>query len=343
MSNQNPDKKSVTRVDAELSTKDRISRVTGTIFGAACANSLAGSTIGLSHKEINATLGLSGLDDFIAGLSRSHLPDHKPGELLADAFLALALGESLIDHKGSLSAPDLKKRFADLLADRTFTAASAGTLCIASMRNLVDETRPAEGGPEALHVNAAARAFVAGCLPGQPKTSDAVEVASAQARLTHGDMRAAASAAVIADSVSYFIAGNRLDNSTSVREYVAREIEIANLYDGRFAEAWDDIAPDLDYSRKASELPYSLVNVQSTVTEMVPTAVGIFLIFRHSAKEAIQAAARSGGDTDKIAIIVGALAGSYHGVEAIPLNWLEKVQHKERLQLLSDKINSLWN
>ena len=318
-------------------------RVEGSIFGAVCANSLGGSGIGLNNKDISATVGLSGLREFTPGLSRSHLPDHQPGQLLADAYLALALGESLVSHKGTLHPADLRKRFEELLTNEAFANASAGVNCIAGMRNLVDGVEPQADGPAAIHISAASRVFPVGCLPGPPATGDLVELAAQQARLTHGDPRAAASAAVVADSINYFIRGGRLDTEEEVRAYVAREIEIANRFDERFAEAWDDVAPDLDYSRPAEELPYSLVNVQSTVTELVPTAVGIFLIFRHSAEEAICAAARSGGDTDKVAIIVGALSGAYGGIDAIPARWRDKVEHKERVQKLCDEINKYWS
>lgn len=314
----------------------------GAIFGAVSGNSLGGSGIGLNHKDISATVGISGLREFTPGLSRSHLPDHKAGELLADAYLGLALGESLVAQKGKLNADDLKKRFEELLTNEAFAKASAGVHCISGMRHLVDGVKPPETGLEALHVNAATRAFTIGCLPGAPTTDDAVDVAVEQAKLTHGDARAAAAAAVVADSINYFIRGGRLDTVDEVRTYVARETEVGGRYDERFAEAWDDVAPDLDYVTPASELPYSLVNVQSTVTEMVPTAVGIFLIFRHSAEEAICAAARSGNDTDKVATIVGALAGAYHGIEAIPARFRENIQHKERIQKLCDDINNYW-
>ena len=318
------------------------SRIAGTLYGAVCANSLGGSGIGLNHKDISATVGLSGLRDFTPGLSRSHMPDHQPGHLLADAYLGLVVGESLVHEKGQLNAIDLKNRFAELLANETFANASAGVHCISSMRHLVDGVEPSESAPSSLHVSAATRVFAVGCLPGQPATADPVDLAAGQASLTHGDKRAAASAAVIADSINYFVRGGRLDTADQVRDYVNREIEIANRFDERFAEAWDDIAPDLDYTHPAEELPYSLVNVQPTVTELVPTAVGIFLIFRHSAEEAICAAARSGGDTDKVSIIVGALSGAYHGVDAIPERWREKIQHKQRIDDLCAGITKFW-
>jgi ADP-ribosylglycohydrolase len=147
---------------------------------------------------------------------------------------------------------------------------------------------------------------------------------------------------VVADSVHYFISGGRLDTEDQVRAYVKREFEVANRFDPRFAESWDDVAPDLDYTKPAEDLPYSLVNVESNVNELVPTAVGIFLIFRHSLEEAVCAAARSGGDTDTVAILVGALSGAYHGAANVPERWLKGVAMKEKLEALAQGLANLW-
>lgn len=318
-------------------------RVKGAVFGAVCANSLGGSGLGLNHKDISATVGLSGLRDFTPGLSRSLLPEHKPGQLLADAYQGLALGESLIERKGQLEASDLARRFERLLDAETFANASASVHTIAGMRNLIDGIEPQESGPEALNVSAASRVFAVGCLPGPKVTADPVEVAARQAGLTQGDKRAAAAAAVVADSINFFVRGGRIDTKEQVQAYVARQIEVANKFDARFSEAWDDVAPDLDYETPAESLPYSLVNVESTVTELVPTAVGIFLIFRHSAEEAICAAARSGGHTDTVSAIVGALAGAYHGFDALPVRWTAKIDERERVQKLCAELNRFWS
>ncbi len=317
-------------------------RIRGTIFGAICANSLGGSAVGLNFKEIAGTVGLSGLRDFAPGLSRSLLPDHQAGDLLADAYLGLALGESLVGHGGRLDKGDLKQRFEKLLTDPDFLSAGPGVPCVSALRRMVDGEAPTRDEPESTHGNAVSRVFPAGCLPGAGKTEEPVNIAIQQARLTHGDERAAAAAAVIADSISYFIYGGLMDSVNDVRAYVRRELEIANRFDQRFAEAWDDIAPDLDYGNPATELPYSLINVQSSVNELAPTAVGIFLIFRHSAEEAICAAARSGGDTDRVAAIVGALSGAYHGVAGIPERWLSKIKQKSRIEELCDGFSKLW-
>jgi ADP-ribosylglycohydrolase len=204
---------------------------------------------------------------------------------------------------------------------------------------MADGGEPADSGPESTHDHGAARAYPLGCLPDRV---DAVKISVEQAKLSQSDNRVWAAAAVIAHSVSRFVRGDRLDTADQVRGYVRREFEVAGSIDERFAEWWDDVAPDLDYTHPAFELPYSLVNVQSEVNEGVPTAVGIFLIFRHNFEEAVCSAASAGGDTDTAAAIVGALAGAYHGASAIPRRWLDKLDQRDRLEKTAQGLIDLW-
>ncbi len=315
-------------------------RVRGAIFGSACGNSLGGSCIGLNRKDIVSSLGPSGLRDFSPGLTRSHLPDHEPGALLADTYLALELAESLIAHGGCFDADDLKARYKALLASDEFLQSAPGAPCLAALRRMVDGIEPvADGSAESIHDNGAARSYPAGCLPDR---ADPVEIAQSQAKLSQGDSRVWAAAAVCAHSVSRFIRGHTLADELSVRGYVRQEFEVACGIDTRFAEWWDDVAPDLDYAHPAHELPYSVLNVESSVNEAVPTAVGIFLIFRHNFEEAVCNAAVAGGDTDTAGAIVGALAGAYHGASAIPQRWLEKLAYRDRLEKVAEGLINLW-
>ncbi len=315
-------------------------RIRGTIFGSACANSLGGSCVGLNRKDILASLGSTGLRDLSAGLLRSCLPDHQPGAILADTFLALELAESLMDNTGSLNAADLRLRYAGLLECNQFLASGPGAPCLAALRRMSNGEVAAEpDSVEAVHDHGAARAYPIGCLP---ETATVVDIAVQQAKLSQADSRVWAAAAVIAHSITRFIAGDRLDTADQVRGYVRREFEVAGTIDPRFAEWWDDVAPDLDYAHNAHELPYSLVNVQPAVNEAVPTAVGIFLIFRHSFEEAVCAAACAGGDTDTAAAIVGALSGAYHGASSIPSRWIDKLQERPRLERVAEGLIKLW-
>ncbi len=190
-----------------------------------------------------------------------------------------------------------------------------------------------ESDPDSSHVSAAARACFIGCLP---KGTNIVNIAVEQAKLSQADSCVCAASAVIASSVHDLVHGMRLDTEAEVREFVRRQYEIATTIEPRFAESWDDVAPDLDYINPAEDLPYSLINVDSHVNEAVPTAVGIFLIFRHNLEEAVSAAASCGGDTDTVAAIVGALSGAYHGASAIPERWLNRLLQREDLEQVAD-------
>ncbi|MBZ0186646.1 MAG: ADP-ribosylglycohydrolase family protein, partial [Candidatus Obscuribacterales bacterium] len=163
------------------------------------------------------------------------------------------------------------------------------------------------------------------------------------AEFTHANSAVAAASAVISESIASLIEGTRLDTEAEVRDYVSKQLDLARSIDERFADFWDDVAPDLDYSKQATDLPYSLVNVQSTVTECVPTAVGIFLIFRQDLEAAICSAAVSGGDTDTVALIVGALSGAYHGVSRIPRRWLDRLSHRQKIESTIESLLTLWN
>jgi ADP-ribosylglycohydrolase len=283
------------------------------------------------------------LKDYLPGLSRSQNPDHAPGAIMSETYGALALAQSLIETRGRLAVNNWKRQCQQLLENDDYLSSRPSAVCLSNLRELIEDGPPL--APELAIVDGAVpfRAFVSGCLPGPPKTDEPLHVAKEHCLPTPADPRVLAAAAVIADSVNFFVLGNRLDTESEVREYVRRELALADSIDGRFADSWDGIAPDLDYAKPAQDLPYSVINVQPNITELVPTAVGIFLIFRHSLADAIGIAALAGGKTDTVAAIVGALAGAYHGATAIPDRWMNGLADKERLEAVSLGLGDFWN
>jgi ADP-ribosylglycohydrolase len=319
-------------------------RIRGAVLALACGNSLGSSAVGLTRKEILGSTGYACLRDFLPGLSKSQYPEHVAGKIGAAAFQSLTLGNSLAENNGRFIRDDVKNRFRLMLEDDKFLNTLPKAGCLAGLRQMVDglESESINDELQIADIGVVVRGSMAGCLPGPTKTEEPAEIAKEQCLPTHSDSRVLAAAAVLADSIHFFIAGHRLDTEDEVRAFVKRELEIANNIDPRFADAWDGIAPDLDYSNPAEDLPYSVVNVQPDVSELLPTAVGIFLIFRHSLEEAISTAALAGGETDTTASIVGALSGAYHGAKAIPERWLEQLAHHSDFEDLSNKLYKLW-
>jgi ADP-ribosylglycohydrolase len=329
----------------KLSHAEIKDRILGAILAAACGNSLGGSCIGLTRKDLQVSTGYSMLRDFLPGLSRSQRPEHKPGEILSDTYLALSIAESVITSAGQLNKDDVRQRFSNLLHNNQFLTSQASAITLALLRAEVDNIANVAcdiGDMQIADVSAAARIVALGCLPGPPKTRDIIDLAVSLCEPVHSDKQVMAAAAVITDSINYLVRGGPLKSEGNVRAYVQRELDLANSIDERFAEAWDGIAPDLDYSVPAKDLPYSLINVETNINELVPTAVGIFLIFRHSLEEAICAAALSGGDTDTVAFLVGALAGACHGAKAIPPRWTDSIAHRPQLEDIANRLTVFW-
>lgn len=72
--------------------------------------------------------------------------------------------------------------------------------------------------------------------------------------------------------------------------------------------------------------------------DSVPTAIFCFLKFFHSLKEATLYAVNLGGDADTIASMCANISGALHGVEAIPKEWLEKLEKREYIEELAQRL-----
>jgi poly(ADP-ribose) glycohydrolase ARH3 len=70
----------------------------------------------------------------------------------------------------------------------------------------------------------------------------------------------------------------------------------------------------------------------------VPTAIYCFLSQPQSYKDTVIYAISLGGDTDTIAAMAGAISGAYLGIEAIPSKWRVKLENKEYIKALAEKL-----
>jgi poly(ADP-ribose) glycohydrolase ARH3 len=70
----------------------------------------------------------------------------------------------------------------------------------------------------------------------------------------------------------------------------------------------------------------------------VPTAVYCFLRRPQSYKDTVIYAISLGGDTDTIAAMAGAISGAYLGIEAVPSEWRAKLENREYIEALAEKL-----
>ena len=70
----------------------------------------------------------------------------------------------------------------------------------------------------------------------------------------------------------------------------------------------------------------------------VPTAIYCFLRHTQAYKDTVIYAISLGGDTDTIAAMAGAISGAYLGIEAIPSKWRAKLENREYIEALAEKL-----
>jgi len=70
----------------------------------------------------------------------------------------------------------------------------------------------------------------------------------------------------------------------------------------------------------------------------VPTAIYCFLRQPRSYKDTVIYAISLGGDTDTIAAMAGAISGAYLGIEAIPSEWRAKLENREYIEALAERL-----
>ena len=85
--------------------------------------------------------------------------------------------------------------------------------------------------------------------------------------------------------------------------------------------------------KEASQLFAEIIGTGLPAYESVPTAIGIFVACGGDPEECVIAGANVGYDTDTIASMAGALAGSLKGFDAVPVTMFRQVQEVNNLDL----------
>lgn len=296
---------------ANVTAATRTDRIAGTMFGAAIGDALGSAFEMLGNDAIERALGSAFALDFHAALRGSLLYPRAPGQPTDDTALALSLAFTLTCGEPLDAALCAKRFLADL--DRThgafavmFWEGGPGGATTRALRGLLRGTAPENNGHPSDGGNGAAmRAHPAGCL----RDRDAVlRVSAMQAKITHGHPAAVAAAQAVAVLVHDGIAG-----------VPASDAVPAGIDEPAFAAAWRSAHRDLV---RGERLPAHLRNVAMSGWETVAAAHAIAFLYDGDPEKAIAAAAASGGDTDTVACIAGAIVGARYGRSALPQRWL---------------------
>ena len=231
------------------------------------------------------------------------------GEFTDDTQMALALAESLLVTRG-FDADDLWTRFRAWAHDANDIGINTrAVLSHVSHVGAAEKGHHATGGRSASNgcVMRIAPVGVIGVALGQQAT---IEIAAAQAALTHFDPAAAAGAAIVAELVRRVIISGVFHG---VAEAVVSDLSNHSTLGDAVAKYAPLVSIDFD--------PHTHVgpgngSVWTTVAQAV-WAVRTTSSF----EDAMVAVINLGGDTDSVAAVAGAIVGALYGMQRIPVRW----------------------
>ncbi len=291
----------------------RADRIAGCLYGAAIGDALGSAFELINSDAIERRLGEPIVREYLRAMPGSLLSPREPGRPTDDTAMALSVATAVASSE-PLTAGLFAKRFLEDLDRHTgrfgemFWTGGPGGATTRSLARLGRGADPATcGHPEDGGNGTAMRVHPVGFLADRDTV---LEVAAVQARVTHGHPAAIAAAAAQAAIVHDALHG------------VEASLDVpAGIVDATFVKAWHDLHRDLAPS--GLRLPSRLRNVAMSAWETVAAADAIATCFAGDPVAAIGVAAASGGDTDTIASITGAIVGARSGLGAFPAAWID--------------------
>ena len=296
------------------------------MLGAAVGDALGSAYEFVPSSQIRAMAG-SFILDYQPAVPGSLLSPRDAGIPTDDTAMALSLA-------GALTAPPpftadaIAERFVrDLSRDGAFGVmflhGGPGNACVSMLRALGQGARPFERIDANAGGNGAAmRAHPCGVF------ADRVMVASVsavQAQLSHPHPGAVAAAETVALSVHDAIF------HTTLRRELPPEIS-----DPTMRRAWTEAHRHVEAG--SDPLPSHLLDVDMAGWNTVSAAHAIALLFANDLEKGVAAAAASGGDTDTIGSITGAMLGALHGISAIPNQWLRGLRYRQEIECVANEL-----
>ena len=302
------------------------SKFIGSLLGLAVGDALGMPVEGLTAEEIRLRFGV--VKEMISG----RLP---AGCYTDDTEMMIGVAESLIENRG-FNGEDMVKRF--IRNFKFWRGYGYGPIKVLEMvKKGVPWEKAAEklfGGKGSYGNGGAMRIAPVGLLY-YDNPEILRSVAYKVARITHANKLGMEGAAIQAYAVAL-----------AVMEEPHKTLEVEDFITKVYMFSCDDIFRDkvrlvkqlleknsVDKFEVISRLGNSIEAFNS-----VPTALYSFLANYESFEDAVIYAVNLGGDADTIGAMTGAIAGAYHGVEAIPKRWLDRLEGRPYIESLAERL-----
>jgi len=314
---------------APRTMSNRAATLTGCLLGQAL-----GDALGFVVEARPFQAARRYVDDYLCAGRAGELahPNFPFGQYSDDTQLARELLLSVADA-GGWSPEAFARRLAALFERGEDVGAGPGTRAAAARLNagthwsLAGTPAPYAGNGSAM------RAAPLGVVFADPRAM--VSAAVEQSLVTHLDPRCAAGAVAVAQAVALAAAGGPVDRS----EFLAGVAELAGAQDQSVASAirglaaWAHLPPD-EAARwlHADGLDPAYADewqgISAFVTPSVVWSLYAFLRDPDDYWTAVCTAIGAGGDTDTMAAIAGAIAGSRLGPSALPRSLVERLNDR---------------
>ncbi len=168
----------------------------------------------------------------------------------------------------------------------------------------------------------------------------AVEAGRLVSLITHRSKEVYDASAIVSAMISYLLLESFDLRDPIQRYYLLDRLEAFLKYQKSKAYLWN--IRKLLEEQADTEEAIRLIGNSTYAFEALPLSVFIFLRYVDEPLEAfwegINACGMAGGDTDAIGYLVGSFVGAYAGLDAFPLELLEKLENYEYYILLAERL-----
>lgn len=297
---------------------EQLNKAKGMIYGLAIGDALGRLTEFMTLSEIKSTYGQAGIED---------LPDRPL--FTDDTQMSIAMAEALIsagDREIEAIMGAVKDEFIKWYHSPENNR-SPGNTCLAGVSNLERGSHWTESGiAESKGCGSAMWAAAIGYVY-QNEPEKLRKVAHAAGICTHGHPTADAACIGAAYLVKLAL------DDVPVYKMITELISFTSGISDEWEEAILKVEKCLDWEDEETALGY--LGEGWVGEEAVALALYCFLKYPGSYKKVVIRGANTDGDSDSIACIAGSISGAYLGIEAIPEDWVKRIEKSEYLDDLA--------
>lgn len=264
--------------------------------------------------------------------SKSHPLSHLlAGQYSDETQLMLIVARSLSEC-GCFSIKDLEKKFIDWFHSQKKRSEwrFPGNTMMTACRKLAAGASWENSGLISAGSNAVCRIlpYALAFSKSQPMLKSSIEKSC---RLSHTDPRCIGTSLSFAAIINMGLSGEDF----SVDNICNRAIEKAQPYTIEMGRKIRTVKDSLKFDSKRA---ISSIGNSGYCVDSFAAALYWFLRAGGRFDNMIIGAANSGGDSDAIAAMAGAMFGAWFGLSAIPEKWLEKLENSDEIRLLASNI-----